>query len=324
MTTTNHTSPSGEDAANGAMPDTGNAEADRIINRLSSSDPDFDDCIDAVAFIRKLVAENKGPEGFATWKDAALNERLRSKGIEMNEKVIDTLRLAIGYIGSSDREDRLEHTRRLRALISSKNGAMGERVTQWQSRVRNVACAEWINITEEGAATIREKYSGAYELRALFDRAALTAEKVAGQEPVGEVTATVLEGADQGVIGWYGDPLPVNSLLYAAPQQPMQSAEPTDDEIEAMCAEHGLGPNVGKLVVKDALNRWRTAQSAEQDERALTDEQFVEIQEAREILENMVRSVELDGNYSTEATCTFLRQALLCLPAAQPESGGEA
>jgi len=66
------------------------------------------------------------------------------------------------------------------------------------------------------------------------------------------------------------------------------------------------------------------AQSAEQDERALTDEQFVEIQEAREILENMVRSVELDGNYSTEATCTFLRQALLCLPAAQPLSGGEA
>src|ERR1044072_2234893 len=82
MTTTNHTSPSGEDAANGAMPDTGNAEADRIINRLSSSDPDFDDCIDAVAFIRKLVAEHKGPEGFATWKDAALDERHRRLAAE--------------------------------------------------------------------------------------------------------------------------------------------------------------------------------------------------------------------------------------------------
>ncbi|MET3232211.1 UNVERIFIED_ORG: hypothetical protein ABIC54_004416 [Burkholderia sp. 1263] len=56
-------------------------------------------------------------------------------------------------------------------------------------------------------------------------RAALAAEKVAGQEPVGEVTATVLEGGAQGVIGWYGDPLPVNSLLYAAPQQPEKSAE---------------------------------------------------------------------------------------------------
>jgi hypothetical protein len=43
-----------------------------------------------------------------------------------------------------------------------------------------------------------------------------------------------------------------------------------------------------------------------------------DIEEAREILENMVRSIELDGNYSTEATCTFLRQALNCLPVAAP------
>ncbi|WP_454826082.1 hypothetical protein [Paraburkholderia xenovorans] len=62
------------------------------------------------------------------------------------------------------------------------------------------------------------------------------------------------------------------------------------------------------------------AQPVEQT-RALTDEQIDDLQEAREILENMVRSVELDGNYSTEATCTFLRQALQCLPAARPASG---
>lgn len=62
------------------------------------------------------------------------------------------------------------------------------------------------------------------------------------------------------------------------------------------------------------------AQPVEQT-RALTDEQADDLQEAREILENMVRSVELDGNYSTEATCTFLRQALQCLPAARPASG---
>lgn len=55
--------------------DTGNAQADRIINRLESSDPDFDDCVNAVAFIRRLVAEHKGPDGFATWKDAAIHER---------------------------------------------------------------------------------------------------------------------------------------------------------------------------------------------------------------------------------------------------------
>ncbi|MFM0638035.1 hypothetical protein PQQ63_15140 [Paraburkholderia metrosideri] len=64
-------------------------------------------------------------------------------------------------------------------------------------------------------------------------------------------------------------------------------------------------------------------QSVAQTERALTEEQIDDLQEAREILENMIRSVELDGNYSTEATCTFLRQALQCLLAAQPASGDQ-
>jgi hypothetical protein len=51
---------------------------------------------------------------------------------------------------------------------------------------------------------------------------------------------------------------------------------------------------------------------------AIGNEADDDIEEAREILENMVRSIELDGNYSTEATCTFLRQALNCLPVAAP------
>jgi len=58
---------------------------------------------------------------------------------------------------------------------------------------------------------------------------------------------------------------------------------------------------------------------------ALTDEQIEEITEAREILENMVQSIELHGNYSTEATCTFLRQALQCLPVAtNPSNSADA
>ena len=55
--------------------DTGNPEADRIIGRLASSDPDFDDCADAVALIHKLMVEHRGPDGFATWKDAAIAYR---------------------------------------------------------------------------------------------------------------------------------------------------------------------------------------------------------------------------------------------------------
>jgi lysozyme family protein len=70
------------DALTESGADTGNTDADRIIGRLSSSDPDFDDCIDAVAFIRKLVAEHKGPDGFATWKDAAIHERITRTGLE--------------------------------------------------------------------------------------------------------------------------------------------------------------------------------------------------------------------------------------------------
>jgi hypothetical protein len=54
---------------------------------------------------------------------------------------------------------------------------------------------------------------------------------------------------------------------------------------------------------------------------ALTDDEREDLQEAREILENMLSSIEADGNYSTEATCTFLRQALNCLPAASPAAG---
>lgn len=57
--------------------DTGHPEADRLIGRLTSADPDFNDCTDAAVLIRKLVVEHKGPDGYATWKDAAIAERMR-------------------------------------------------------------------------------------------------------------------------------------------------------------------------------------------------------------------------------------------------------
>lgn len=55
---------------------TGHADADRLIGRLLSDDPDFDDCTEAAVLLRKLVLEEiKGPDGHATWKDAAIAER---------------------------------------------------------------------------------------------------------------------------------------------------------------------------------------------------------------------------------------------------------
>lgn len=53
---------------------TGHAEADPIIGRLMSSDPDFQDCADAARLIQQEI---KGPDGFATWRDAAIAERIK-------------------------------------------------------------------------------------------------------------------------------------------------------------------------------------------------------------------------------------------------------
>jgi hypothetical protein len=88
-----------EGAANGAigeraafdprdvLSDTGNPEADRLIGRLTSADPDFNDCTDAAVFIRKMVVEHRGPDGFATWKDAAVDERQKRAALTA-EKVV--------------------------------------------------------------------------------------------------------------------------------------------------------------------------------------------------------------------------------------------
>lgn len=54
-------------------PNTGHAEADRLIGRLMSSDPDFEDCWHAAALIQREI---KGPDGFGTWREAAIAERL--------------------------------------------------------------------------------------------------------------------------------------------------------------------------------------------------------------------------------------------------------
>lgn len=56
--------------------DTGIPEADKLIGRLLSDDPDFQDCDDAADYIRKMAIEMKGPDEFATWKDAAIAVRV--------------------------------------------------------------------------------------------------------------------------------------------------------------------------------------------------------------------------------------------------------
>ena len=66
------------------LADTGHPEADRLIGRLTSADPDFDDCTDAAVLIRQLVIEHRGPDGYVTWKEAAVAERQKRVEAERN------------------------------------------------------------------------------------------------------------------------------------------------------------------------------------------------------------------------------------------------
>jgi hypothetical protein len=52
-------------------------KAEHLYNRLMSSDCSSDECVDAAVFIREIVSEFHGPDGFKTWKDAAVDERIR-------------------------------------------------------------------------------------------------------------------------------------------------------------------------------------------------------------------------------------------------------
>lgn len=62
------------------MIQTGYKKADRVLDRLNSSDPDFDDCANAAALIFELVAD-RGPDG-ALWKDVAFDERVKRAAAE--------------------------------------------------------------------------------------------------------------------------------------------------------------------------------------------------------------------------------------------------
>jgi hypothetical protein len=71
-----------------SKPDTGWDAADAIIGRLMSSDPDFEDCTAAATFIYRMVHEHaKGPDGYPTWKDAAIAERAKRLNGRIDERV---------------------------------------------------------------------------------------------------------------------------------------------------------------------------------------------------------------------------------------------
>jgi len=136
---------------------TGNNEADKVINRLNSSDPDFDDCAAAVALIYKLVAENKGPDGFATWKDAAIASRLVpasapvaaasavqepvSKGddVRLCELLDDFMLVAMKSVNGPSSNDAYNARQAIRTYVASL------------TRTEPVGKCQWIRIADGGA-----------------------------------------------------------------------------------------------------------------------------------------------------------------------------
>jgi hypothetical protein len=62
-----------------------------------------------------------------------------------------------------------------RAALATAPEQAGEAVAQWQAKLLDPTmpeCATWIDISEEGANTIREKYAHVYKVRALYERTA--------------------------------------------------------------------------------------------------------------------------------------------------------
>lgn len=85
-------------AASASPAKVGGDEVQRVLSRLNSSDPDFDDCASAAALIIRMAEEMKGPDGFETWKDAALAERAKRVPFQELEKLfLIALDFGVGF-----------------------------------------------------------------------------------------------------------------------------------------------------------------------------------------------------------------------------------
>jgi hypothetical protein len=197
-------------APNESGADTGNAEADRIIGRLSSSDPDFDDCIDAVAFIRKLVAEHKGPDGFATWKDAAIAERMQrvelgraaSRYMACRESAIERWLFATPEEYDAMVDDSLR--KKGKEVLTGRGHNYGKKVAKDGSLYR--PAADTSADVAQGAEAVAEDISLVRELqKALF----YWMPAIAGEDsPAGQKAAEhayLLIGCDGNSLDCYGD-----------------------------------------------------------------------------------------------------------------------
>ena len=121
------------------LADTGHPEADRLIGRLTSADPDFDDCTDAAVLIRQLVAEHRGPDGYATWKDAAVAERQKRVAAERPAGAQEPMAIPDGWV--LVKRERIEEIRQ-HARTEFVNSYLGRNLYDERSLMQNERIGE--------------------------------------------------------------------------------------------------------------------------------------------------------------------------------------
>jgi hypothetical protein len=143
---------------------------------------------------------------------------IRNRALEQIEAVVQDL-------GCPENMDMAEFLMTLPAAPAQS----GEPVAQYQTKLRNPilpSCDVWINVSEEGARTAREKYSHVYEVRELFERAAAPqpSQPVEAGEPIyQEWIGSAWVDVDD--VQYAGAQMDKRRIVYAAP-----SAVVLDDE----------------------------------------------------------------------------------------------
>lgn len=155
--------------------DTGRADVDAIIGRLTSADPDFNDCADAAALLRRLVMEEiSGPDGYATWRDAAVAERVKRVAMKPNENIVQIARDGLDVYAGPNMNERKVCAEIIRlAEVYSADPAPSPPAAGLAEWIEPVALSSCGHVYDAGWR------DGVAEAKRLNSRAALSAQQSA-------------------------------------------------------------------------------------------------------------------------------------------------
>lgn len=188
--------------------DTGRADVDAMIGRLTSADPDFNDCADAAALLRRLVMEEiSGPVGYATWRDAAVAERVKRVAMRPNENIVHIARDGLDmYPGPNMNERKVcAEIVRLAEVYSTEQAsslpAAGSTVEEVPIAVLN---AGWAALAKQGIDPEAIEMLPIYQAMS----AALSAQQSEHVSVPGGLLERVESHLDRTTFAPFGEPLP--------------------------------------------------------------------------------------------------------------------